>query len=238
MASCNTFRSRGEPIFGPLNRILSQLRSRGPYPCAFISGYVCRASVCESEPTIHAREGLSRYLSFAYDYGRVTIFAVPTRPGRNRRASFVSGIIPGKLNFNASTARSFASLRRWSFNPRVGSSDYWPGESRVETRGTSSFISGCCMYLVGIILWRYEWNSRSDNVVVSGNVLSNVFARCFCFYLMASYCGRITCGHCLHFNRSTVFDECTRRLDTQNDTNLLFTGFQVSLKMVYFLWSI
>lgn len=72
MVSCNIFRSRGDPIFGPFNRILSLLATR-IYIRVYI--YICMCvytrvwiSVCESRLPHPRCEQLFRYLSLARDY--------------------------------------------------------------------------------------------------------------------------------------------------------------------------
>lgn len=72
MVSCNIFRSRGDPIFGPFNRILSLLATR-IYIRVYIYIYVCVytrvwISVCESRLPHPRCEQLFRYLSLARDY--------------------------------------------------------------------------------------------------------------------------------------------------------------------------
>lgn len=60
-ASGNTFRSRGEPIFGPFNRILSLPR------LTFISGYADGHQFANRVPRLLC------YLSRAYDYAALPV---------------------------------------------------------------------------------------------------------------------------------------------------------------------
>ena len=68
MVSCNIFRSRGDPIFGPFNRILSLLATR-IYIRVYIYIYVCvyieyRYRISDSSPSINQRYDTIRYFFF------------------------------------------------------------------------------------------------------------------------------------------------------------------------------